>query len=78
MPRQPDPISIVARSIIAGLMAVLLGLLGWFGSQNQAVHTVLFQGAARDRAAFDSRLDKLERDAAAMKERVRALSPRTR
>ena len=66
-----DPISIPARAIIGGLMAVLLTLLAWFGSQNQAEHFILFQNSAKDRAAFDSRLDKLESEMAAMREHVR-------
>ena len=59
--------------IAGGLAAALLGLLGWFGSQNQAAHVTLFQNAARDRAQADSRLDKLEAEMARMKERVRAI-----
>jgi cell division protein FtsB len=68
---QPDPISIAARAIIGALFAVLLGLLGWFGSQNQAVHTVLFQKVAANAEAADKRLDKLEAEVARLRERVR-------
>jgi hypothetical protein len=62
------------RWLLGILATIVLSLLAYFGNQNDRVHTILF----RQGSEADSRLDKLERDAAAMRERVRGLDSRKR
>jgi hypothetical protein len=62
------------RWLLGILATVLVSLIGWWANQNDRVHTVLF----RQGSEADARLDKLERDAAAMRERVRAIDSRKR
>jgi|WetSurMetagenome_2_1015567.scaffolds.fasta_scaffold951765_2 hypothetical protein len=72
MRRQPDPISISARKLAGALLAVLLSIAGWYVTQNESVHTLLFQKSSQSAKESDSRLDKLEAEVARLKERVRS------
>jgi hypothetical protein len=75
---QPDPISIAARKLAGVLLAILLSIAGWYVTQNESVHTLLFRKTAQTAKDADSRLDKLEQEQARMKERIRSLIGKAR